>query len=156
MSEAYTIVFDEEPEQAAIDAVRAGLEGYNRAYAADATWQPLTLLLRDADGGLLGGLLGGTYWGWLYIEILWLAEKVRKQGYGSRMLVSAEREALARDCHGVHLDTMSFQALPFYQRHGYSVFGLIEDMPRGHTRYFLKKALPEERWNVGTLERLNV
>ena len=80
--------------------MRAGLEGYNRVYASDATWLPLTLLLRDADGGLLGGLQGGTYWGWLYVEIFWLAEKVRRQGYGSRMLEAAEREAIIRGCHG--------------------------------------------------------
>jgi GNAT superfamily N-acetyltransferase len=143
MSEAYTIILEEAPEQAAIDAVRAGLEAYNRIYAGEATFRPLTLLLRGADGKLAGGLLGGTYWGWLYIEILWLAEQVRGQGYGTRMLATAEREAIVRGCHGAHLDTMSFQALPFYQRHGYSVFGQIENMPRGHTRYFLKKTLAE-------------
>jgi GNAT superfamily N-acetyltransferase len=143
MSESYTLALEETPDQATIDAVRAGLEAYNRAYAADATFQPLALLLRDAGGELLGGLLGGTYWGWLYIEILWLDERARRQGYGSRMLAAAEREATSRGCHGVHLDTMSFQALPFYERHGYSVFGVIEDMPRGHQRYFLKKALSQ-------------
>jgi len=39
------------------------------------------------------------------------------------------------------IDTMDFQALPFYERHGYSVFGVLDDMPRGHQRFFLKKAL---------------
>src|SRR5262245_48580193 len=115
MSESYTLALEDAPQQATLDAVRAGLGAYNRAYAPDTTFRPLVLLLRDAGGALLGGLLGGTYWGWLYIEILWLDEQARRQGYGSRMLVAAEREALARGCHGAHVDTMSFQALPFYE-----------------------------------------
>jgi hypothetical protein len=43
----------------------------------------------------------------------------------------------------VHLDTMSFQALPFYQKQGYTVFGILEDLPEGHRRYYLRKDLEE-------------
>ena len=99
--------------------------------------------MRDAAGQLAGGLLGATYWGWLYIEILWLAEDARHQGLGSRLLAQAERVAIERGCHAVHLDTMDFQALPFYERHGYTIFGVLDDLPRGHQRYFLKKQLPD-------------
>ena len=34
-------------------------------------------------------------------------------------------------------------AKPFYERAGYSVFGILEDYPPGHTRYFMRKDLPE-------------
>jgi hypothetical protein len=37
---------------------------------------------------------------------------------------------------------MSFQALPFYLQAGYTVWGELVDMPVGHQRYFLQKALP--------------
>jgi hypothetical protein len=39
------------------------------------------------------------------------------------------------------LDTMSFQALDFYLKLGYTVFGRLDDLPEGHSRIFLKKAL---------------
>ena len=32
-----------------------------------------------------------------------------------------------------------FQALSFYQKLGYQIFGQLEDYPVGHTRYFLQK-----------------
>jgi hypothetical protein len=48
---------------------------------------------------------------------------------------------MRRGCHGVWLDTFTFQARGFYERLGYSVFGAIEDYPPGHSRHFLKKDL---------------
>jgi hypothetical protein len=55
-----------------------------------------------------------------------------------------EAEARARGCIGVWLDTLSFQARPFYEKHGYALFGSIEDQPPGHARHFLFK-----RFNQG-------
>ena len=45
----------------------------------------------------------------------------------------------------VDLDTFDFQAKPFYEREGSSVFGVLEDYPPRHTRYFMRKDLPEPR-----------
>ena len=41
------------------------------------------------------------------------------------------------------LDTLSFQARPFYEKLGYRVYGQLEDFPAGsgHTRYYLTKTL---------------
>ena len=33
----------------------------------------------------------------------------------------------------------SFQALPFYQKYGYQVWGQLDDFPPGHTHYYLRK-----------------
>jgi GNAT superfamily N-acetyltransferase len=97
--------------------------------------------VRDDQGKILGGLLGVTYWGWLTVEIFWLSDNLQRKGYGSRMLLMAEEEALKRGCHHAHLDTMDFQAHGFYEKHGYRVFGVLEDLPAGHQRIFLSKSL---------------
>jgi ribosomal protein S18 acetylase RimI-like enzyme len=57
------------------------------------------------------------------------------------LLAEAERIAQERGCIGAQLDTMSWQALTFYERHGYSVFGVLDNFPPGHRKYFLKKSL---------------
>jgi hypothetical protein len=53
----------------------------------------------------------------------------------------AEDEAIRRDCCGAWLDTYSFQARGFHERIGYKMFGVIEDFPPGHARFFLKRSL---------------
>jgi GNAT superfamily N-acetyltransferase len=103
----------------------------------------LAVVLRDDAGTVVGGLVGATVWGWLHVEELWVAERLRGHGWGTRMLERAEREAVQRGCHGAHLDTFDFQALDFYQRLGYEVFGALDDFPTGHVRYFVRKRLAD-------------
>ncbi|MCA1598415.1 MAG: GNAT family N-acetyltransferase [Chloroflexi bacterium] len=136
-----TIAFDTTLDPDAARVVRAGLAAYNRSRVGDGEYRELTIFLRDPDRAVVGGLLGDTYWGWLSINIVWVAESLRGQGYGRALLAMAEREALQRGCHHAHLDTMSFQARPFYEREGYRVFGALHDVPMGHSRYFMQKAL---------------
>ncbi len=142
-AQPYSIALEDSPAEADVRAVHVGLDAYNTQQNAPPVgyWQ-LTVFLRAADGRLAGGLLGGTYWGWLHVEIFWLHEAARGQDYGTRMLALAEQEALRRGCHHVYLDTVSFQALPFYLKQGYSVWGELKDFPAGYTRHFLQKRLP--------------
>ena len=51
----------------------------------------------------------------------------------------AEDIAVGRGCTGVWLDTFAFQALGFYGKLGYSIFGELKDHPRGVTQYWLQK-----------------
>jgi GNAT superfamily N-acetyltransferase len=103
-------------------------------------YRPLAILLKDAKGEVVGGLLGKTEWGWLYVATLAIQEPYRSQGYGTKLLELAEQEAAARGCHDVFLDTFSFQARPFYERQGYTVFGVLENFTE-HTKYFMRKRL---------------
>ena len=95
----------------------------------------------DENGNIIGGILGGTYWGWMYVDHLWVHESHRYKGIGSKLLREAEKEAICRGCHHVHLDTMSWQAPEFYQKHGYEVIGILPDIPNGNQKYLLMKAL---------------
>jgi GNAT superfamily N-acetyltransferase len=141
MNDAYTIQLEEAPAPEDFQFVFDALTEYNRRYAPDIDYRRLCIFIRDEQNKIIGGLLGETAWGWLHVSILWLSEGLRRQGYGSRLLAMTEAEALARGCHSAHLDTMDFQALPFYQKHGYLVYGQLDDFPIGHSRYFMRKKL---------------
>ncbi len=129
------------PSNHETDFIRDGLTQFNNDHVGDDGHTPLNLVEYDADGNIIGGLLGGTYWGWMYIDILWVHDDHRRQGLGSKLLSAAEEEAVHRGCHHVHVDTMSWQAPLFYQKHGYEVIGVLPDIPRGNQKYLLMKAL---------------
>ena len=129
------------PTENEIQLVRDALYQFNREIVGDDGHTPLNLVLRNEDGTIIGGLLGGTYWGWLYVDILWVKDEERGKGLGSKLLAEAEKEAIARGCHHAHLDTMSWQAPAFYQKQGYEVIGVLPDIPNGNQKYLLMKAL---------------
>ena len=137
----YTFAIDPNASPDDMAAVRAGLLAFNQQFVSTAGGGPLNIFLRDEHGVLAGGLLGYVFWGWLYVETLWLAEAARRQDLGSRMLDLAEQEAARRGCRHANLDTMDFQALPFYLKHGYTVWGQLDNFPEGHSRIFLRKDL---------------
>jgi len=124
-----------------VRTVESGLESFNALHAPGDQYEPLCVFLHDDADRLAGGLLGNTYWGWLSINIVWLREDTRGFGYGRRMIALAEAEALRRGCHYAHVDTIDFQALEFYLKLGYAIWGQLENLPPGHTRYYLKKTL---------------
>ncbi len=86
--------------------------------------------------------MGYTFADWMHIDILWVEESFRNKNNGSRLLKMAENEAIKRGCKHVDLDTMSWQAKPFYEKQGYTLFATLDNYPKGHSKYFLKKDLP--------------
>jgi GNAT superfamily N-acetyltransferase len=105
-------------------------------------YRSLTISVTHPDTDeLLGGLWGGTGYSYLHIELLYLPEDLRGAGLGRQLMAQAEQEAIQRGCHGVWLDTFSFQARGFYERIGYTVIGTLEHYPPGHSRFFLRKTL---------------
>ena len=135
------VSIETDASQGVREAVLDGLRRYNRQHAPPPEFQPLVLAARDERGELIGGLVGETGWQWLHVELLWVAEASRGQGVGRGLLRAAEQEALGRGCGFVYLDTFEFQARGFYERQGYSAFGVQEDFPPGSRRYYLRKVL---------------
>lgn len=124
-----------------IDGIRTPLVAYNAAAAGPQHNRPLAILLRDTNGKVVGGLSGRTWWGWLYIDLLFIPEVQRRAGLGSEILQAAETEARRRGCTNVYLSTYSFQAKPFYERHGYREYGRLDGFPGGASSHWMTKAL---------------
>lgn len=127
------------PQDEELDALRIGLSGYNTAQAGTHLRERIASFIKDAQGKVLGGIVADIKWGWLHVDWLWIDEGIRKDGWGARLLATMEQYASDQGITNVHLETTSFQALPFYQKQGYTVFGELPDMPPGHITYFLKK-----------------
>ncbi|WP_079144006.1 GNAT family N-acetyltransferase [Streptomyces luteocolor] len=103
---------------------------------------PLALWALDAAGGLAAGLAGHTWARWLHVDQLWVDERHRGAGLGSRLLAEAERTAREdRDCLNSRVETWDFQAPGFYRTHGYELVCVIPDYPEGVKEFTLTKRL---------------
>ena len=121
--------------------VLRGLREFNEVRLGPADEQPVRIVVRDANGNVVGGVLGHTKWKWMYIATLWVADSARGQGLGTKLMQAAEDLAKARGCTNVSLDTFEYQARPFYEKLGYKLFGTLEGYPPGYRQFYLTKTL---------------
>jgi GNAT superfamily N-acetyltransferase len=144
------IVTLEEPTDAFRRGLLADLWTFSDPRAGDRVWpaRELCLSIHDEAGVMTGGLWGHFRYDWLFVALIFVPEDRRGQDLGSALLAMAEAQVRAWGGSGVWLDTFSFQARGFYERHGFTVFGEIADYPAPHQRFFLSKRLDP----VGPLE----
>ena len=131
-----TLFLTDAPDDAARGVIGNGLADYNAEQVGYRDSRALAVLVRDADGKTIGGILGRTSLG-----LLFLPKDLRGHDLGSRMLRMAEEEGARRGCRSAMLYTISFQAPGFYARHGWTEFGRIPCDPPGTARIFMTKAL---------------
>src|SRR4029079_10977807 len=131
------LIVEDHPDPRDVAFLDDQINAYNIAVTQIDDWRALAIFVRDDAGHLLAGISGGTWAGYLEVKDLWVREDQRGQGLGRRLLLAAEQEARSRGCQQVLLDTHDFQAPGFYQRLGYTVFGVLEGIGGRHTRYYL-------------------
>lgn len=97
-------------------------------------------IIKNEKGEIIAGILSRMYcWNCLFVDTLFVDEIYRGQGLGEKLLKEVEKVAINKGCELIHLDTFDFQAKDFYLKYGYEIFGVLEDCPEGHCRYYLKK-----------------
>ncbi|WP_405907223.1 MULTISPECIES: GNAT family N-acetyltransferase [unclassified Streptomyces] len=101
----------------------------------------LSVKVVDSVGELIGGLSAWTWGGLLGIEMLWIREESRGDGWGSKLLLAAEEEARRRGCDRACVSSFTFQAPAFYQRHGYVETGRTLGIPGGAEDVHMYKKL---------------
>lgn len=137
----FNYIIESDPDENSINFIKDELNKYNQMFAEPDNHKLLAVFIKDTDNKIIGGLLGETYWGWFYIDRFWINEKYRRQGLGSKILKSAEEEALIRGCKYSHLDTHDFQTVDFYKKNGYEIVSELKDLPKGHSKFLMKKCL---------------
>ncbi|WP_449621757.1 GNAT family N-acetyltransferase [Robertmurraya sp. Marseille-Q9965] len=104
-------------------------------------YEQVNLYIKGENDEIRGGILGEICWNWLEIHTFMIDEDIRKDGHGTKLLNEIEKIARERNCDFIKVDTLSFQALGFYEKNGYQVYGSIDNVGRDFTHYYLKKDL---------------
>lgn len=108
----------------------------------DVLFDILDKKITDDNGNIIAGCVARMYcWNVTYVDTLWVDETYRGKGLGAKLLEEVEKTAKEKGCYLIHLDTFDFQAKEFYEKQGYEVFGVLDNCPTEHCRYYLKKNL---------------
>lgn len=115
------------------------LRAVNVAKFGESNRRELTIPIYGQEGEIIGGLIGYTGRGWLYVSMLYIPEELRGRGIATRMLAMAEAEASARGCIGAYIDTMNPDALRLYRKQGFAEIGKLNGLEGGHSVTWLEK-----------------
>lgn len=109
------------------------------------TFLNINRVIEDSKGKIIAGINSRMYcWKCLYIDSFWVDSEYRKQGLGTMIINEVENIAKNKGCKLIHLDTFDFQAKDFYLKKGYEIFGVLEECPENHKRYYMKKVLEQK------------
>ncbi len=137
-----TLVLTDTPDADVRLVIEDGLARHGLEQAGHWNARPLAVVIRDpTTQQILGGLHGRTSLGNLFIDIVFVPERLRNCKIGTRILLMAEDEARQRGCQRAVLCTISFQAPRFYEQRGWREFGRIPCDPPGTSRVFMTKEL---------------
>ena len=95
--------------------------------------------VRVADNSIVGGISADVCCNSLEVGTLWVHQKHRNQGAGSRLLTGIEDFARSHGAVLAHLSTV--EGRQFYERHGYEVYAQLDERPVGSPLYHMKKRL---------------
>ncbi|MEJ1970499.1 MAG: GNAT family N-acetyltransferase [Rhizomicrobium sp.] len=140
MSERFTIAtepHDPAVQQALVDALVA----FSRAKVGRPEPIRFQVVARNGDGTLLGGASAKFHFDVLFLDDLWVADSLRGAGLGTALMRAFETRGRELGARLAWLDTMSWQARPFYEKLGYTVFGELPYSGGAHTQFFLRKFL---------------
>jgi ribosomal protein S18 acetylase RimI-like enzyme len=122
-------------------AVEAGLSAFNARVVGSAAPTAVNISVRDESGAIRGGVVARVWLDQLYVSLVWIDDALRGQGHGKAMLELAEAEGRSHGARQVWLNTLSWQARPFYESLGYICFGEMTLLGGTQQRYFLRKDL---------------
>jgi GNAT superfamily N-acetyltransferase len=111
----YKITIDYDAEITDKNLIRQGILGFNKKILGKGMLEKtFSVFLKDEKNKIQGGILAYFDSESVFVDVLWVDENSRHQGYGTMLLNAAEKEGFKlKRCYST-LDTWSFQAENFY------------------------------------------
>jgi ribosomal protein S18 acetylase RimI-like enzyme len=109
----------------------------------DEKGEPVALLAMDGDT-FCGACVFELFWGSLRLIYVYVEEKYCGHGLGTKLVNMAFEYGRENKCPFAFVETMSFQALGFYQKLGFELEFTRRGYAHGTSFHYLKKNLIEE------------
>lgn len=139
MSDTLEILLVDGDDETVAQAVDAMLDEAAAVLGHPFEGKKVQLSARDAEGNLVGGLIGAHLQRWFFIKLLAVSPEARGGGIGAKLLARAEHMAREEGLVGIYLDTFEFQAPRFYQRQRYREIGRLPKLGNAPQRIWFAK-----------------
>jgi len=130
-----------EPKSEDFQALSAGLLTHHTSQGHPRKWEKYCIFLKDTNNKTHAGIIVTFLWNGMHIDSLWVDESLRGKDYGTELMQMAEDEARKRGCTIAYTDTFTWQAPEFYEKLGYTLYGKLNDFPKGNTLSYYSKKL---------------
>ncbi len=106
----------------------------------DEKFEPVAFVAMD-DEIFAGAIVVGLFWGALHVRKIYVDDAYRHQGLGSKLMELAFKYGLENKCPFAFVETMSFQALSFYEKNGFQLDFTRSGYSHGTSFHYLQKKL---------------
>ncbi|MCR5066891.1 MAG: GNAT family N-acetyltransferase [Erysipelotrichaceae bacterium] len=118
-------------------------EGFNKNYIDEKhDYIKINRKLVDKDGKVVAAIMAGVTeidTGWIWK--IWVDEKYRHQGLGTRLLKHYEKLAKEKGATKIISEEIYDWNVGFFLKNGYKVAGELPDLPKGHSFFIVEKDL---------------
>jgi GNAT superfamily N-acetyltransferase len=135
----YKITFTENPSSEDKNILSQGIADHARLMKKQIPARSFAFFVHDKEKKIIGGCDGCIYYNCLYIDQLWLAASIRGNGLGTQLMYAAENFAQSQGAQFSTVNTMDWEALPFYQKIGYTIEFERHGYAKNSIFYFLRK-----------------
>jgi len=130
-----------EPTEEELERFCYGLQEYNRSKLLFDNIPKSTGFSKciKVNGEIVGGIVAYTFWNMAVVETLWVKEAFRNNGYATALLNALESHAKEHGSTIIYLETFNPHMRNLCEKLGYAVYGIMDDYPEGHSRYYMCK-----------------
>lgn len=95
----------------------------------------------NQQGAFIGAVVVEFFWGALHIKYVYVEEEYRGCGIATKLMQDALSYGISHQCSFAFVETMSFQALEFYQKTGFVLDFTRSGYKFGTSFHYLSKKL---------------
>ncbi|HHD4620685.1 TPA: GNAT family N-acetyltransferase, partial [Legionella pneumophila] len=142
--------FLENPNPDDVQILTNGIKAYAKQARGFESLDFFACFIRDADNSIVGGCSGGTLYGGLHVDNLWVSESIRHQGWGTKLMQEALKYGNEKGCAFATVNTMDWEAIEFYKKLGFELEFERHGFQKNSIFYFLRKEFQGTR-DIGLL-----
>ena len=137
----YTIILEPNPTPEDIQILCDGISHEAQKKKQLKSVNFFAFFIRDNDEKIVGGCNGAILHDWSYVDQLWVSESLRGQGYGTQLMLSAEKLAADHKSRFITVNSYNWEAPNFYKKLGFYVEFERHNPEKDSTFYFFRKDL---------------